>query len=136
MIRFALILLAMPASAEIVVPLRTIPPQAVVLAEDLGLDDAVIPGAVTDMGQVVGLEARVALYAGRPISPGDVGPAALIERNTVVPLVFQAGGLVITAEGRALDRAGPGEVVRVMNLSSRTTVTARVGIDGAAYVSN
>ena len=40
-----------------------------------------------------------------------------------------------TAEGRALDRAGPGDVIRVMNLSSRTTVSARVGLDGAAYVS-
>jgi flagella basal body P-ring formation protein FlgA len=82
----------------------------------------------------VGLEARVALYAGRPVRPEDLGPAAVVERNALVPLVFQHGALLITAEGRALGRAGPGEVVAVMNLASRATVQARMGADGAAYV--
>lgn len=117
------------------VPIRTIPPQTIIVVEDLALDDADIPGSVVDPAQIVGLEARVALYAGRPIRLQDVGPAAVVERNAIVPLIFQAGALLITAEGRALDRAGPGDVVRVMNLASRTTVTARIGMDGAAYVS-
>jgi flagella basal body P-ring formation protein FlgA len=94
-----------------------------------------VPGAVADPAEIVGLEARVALYPGRPIRPGDVGLPAVVERNQVVPLIFQRGTLLITAEGRALDRAGPGDVIRVMNVASRTTVSARVGADGAAYVS-
>lgn len=130
-----LALLATPAAAEVVVPVRTIPPHAVIAAEDLALTDAAMPGAVADPTQVVGLEARVALYAGRPIRPQDIGPAALVERNAIVPLIFQSGTLLITAEGRALDRAGPGEVIRVMNLTSRVTVSARMGLDGAAHVS-
>ncbi len=130
-----LTLLATPAAAEIVVPLRTIPPQALIAADDLGMSDAVVPGAVTDPAQAVGLEARVALYPGRPIRPGDLAAPAVVERNAILPLVYQSGGLLITAEGRALDRAGAGELIRVMNLASRATVTARLGLDGAAYVS-
>jgi len=81
------------------------------------------------------MEARVALYAGRPIRQGDVGPPAVVDRNQIIPLVYMRSGVMISTEGRALDRAGPGDLIRVMNLSSRSTVTARVGSDGAAYVS-
>jgi len=129
------IFLAAPAKAEIVVPVRTIPPHAVIAAEDLGLSDADVPGAVSDPAQAIGLEAHVALYPGRPIRPQDLGPPAVVERNAFVVLIYQRGNLLITAEGRALDRAGPGEVIRVMNTESRSTVSARLGIDGAAYVS-
>jgi flagella basal body P-ring formation protein FlgA len=125
----------LPAAAETLVPLRTIPPQAVIAAGDLGLVEGHVPGALTDPSQAVGFEARVALYPGRPIRPGDLAPPALVERNGLLPLVFRAGGLVITAEGRALDRAGAGEPLRVMNLSSRSVVSAVLGPDGAAHVS-
>jgi flagella basal body P-ring formation protein FlgA len=131
----ALALLAAPVTAEIVVPTRTIPPQAVIGPEDLALSDATVPGAIADPAQAIGLEARVALYPGRPIRPQDLGLPAVVERNAIVPLIFQRGTLLITAEGRALDRAGPGELIRVMNTASRATITARVGADGAAYVS-
>lgn len=129
-----LALLAGPAWAESLVPLRTIPARAVIGPDDVGLADATVPGALDDPALVVGLEARVALYPGRPIRAGDVGPPAVVERNQVVPLMFQAGGVTITAEGRALDRGGVGEVIRVMNLASRTTVSARIGADGVAHV--
>lgn len=128
-------ILTSSASAQTVVPLRTIPAQTLIAATDLGLSPAAVPGAVSDPALVIGFEARVALYPGRPIRPEDLGPPAVVERNALVPLVFQAGNLLITAEGRALDRAGPGELIRVMNTASRSTVTARIGADGAAYVS-
>ncbi|MEL6958408.1 MAG: flagellar basal body P-ring formation chaperone FlgA, partial [Pseudomonadota bacterium] len=92
-------------------------------------------GALSDPTLAVGLEARVALYAGRPIRPGDIGPPAVVERNQIIPLVFANSVITITTEGRALDRAGPGDFIRVMNLSSRITVTARIDATGAAHVS-
>ena len=50
----------------------------------------------------------MAIYAGRPVRPGDLGPPALVERNQLVPLVYQPGGLAISTEGRALGRGGGG----------------------------
>jgi flagellar basal body P-ring formation protein FlgA len=49
-------------------------------------------------------------------------------------LRYAAGPLAITTEGRALARGGAGDVIRVLNLSSRNTVTGRVQPDGAVSV--
>ncbi len=92
------------------------------------------PGAATDPAQAVGMEARVTLYAGRPIPLASLAPPAMVERNQIVQLVYQHAGLDIRAEGRALGRAGEGESVRVMNLASRSTVTGRVEAAGIVTV--
>ena len=136
MIRFLLLLaLATPAAADTVVAARTIPAQTLITPGDIQLRDRTVPGGLSDPAEAIGLEARVALYAGRPIMPGDLGAPAIVERNQIITLHFQRGGLMISTEGRALGRAGPGDLVRVMNVSSRSTVTARIGADGAGYVS-
>lgn len=136
MIRLSLCLLvwANMAAAEVLVAARTIPAQTVLTADDLLLRDVNAPGGLTDPTAVVGLEARVALFAGRPIREADLGIPAVVERNQVVPLIYAGAGLYIKTEGRALDRAGPGELIRVMNLQSRSTVTARIAEDGSAHV--
>ncbi len=136
-LRAALLLCAavVPARAETLVPVRTIPAQSVITPADIQTSDLIVPGALTDPDAVIGMEARVALFPGRPILPGDLSLPATVERNAIVPLVYAAGNLHITTEGRALDRAGPGDLIRVMNLASRNTVTARIGADGVAYVS-
>lgn len=131
----ALTLCGGTAFAETVFAARTIPARTIIAAEDLLSRDIVIPGAAADLADVVGFEARVALYAGRPVRAADVGPPAVIERNQIVPLIYQSAVMTISTEGRALDRAGPGDLIRVMNLSSRNTVTALIGTDGTAYVS-
>ena len=136
MIRACIIafLAATPLAADTVVPVRTIPALAIIMPDDLTIQNRDTPGAATDIDAVIGMEARVALFAGRPIRSRDIGPPALVERNQIVALHYENAGLVITTEGRALGRAGPGDRIRVMNLSSRTTVSAQIGQDGAAYV--
>ncbi|MDT8857986.1 flagellar basal body P-ring formation chaperone FlgA [Paracoccaceae bacterium Fryx2] len=122
------------AEADSLVATRTIRAQTVLAATDMTLVAAEIPGALTDPLAAQGLEARVTLYAGRPIRPGDLGPPAIVDRNQIVPLSYQAGGLDIRTEGRALARGGVGDVVRVMNLSSRTIISGRIGADGMVWV--
>ena len=126
--------LAAPASAESVVATRTIRAKTLIGAEDLTLVSAELPGALTDPAAALGQEARVAIYAGKPVRPGDFGPPTLVDRNQLVTLVYVSGGLAISAEGRALGRGAAGEDIRVMNLGSRNTVTGRIGPDGAVYV--
>ena len=122
------------AAADVLVPARTIRAREIITAEDLVLKSADIPGTLSDPREAIGQEARVALYAGRPLRPGDVGPPALVGRNDIVALVYTTQLLRITAEGRALDRAAAGEQVRVMNMSSRATVTGIVRADGSVEV--
>ncbi|MGR3806002.1 flagellar basal body P-ring formation chaperone FlgA [Marinibacterium profundimaris] len=134
---FLLLLLAVlgtSAMADVLIPLRTIRAQEIVTRSDFRVEPVDIPGAWPAEKTVDGLEARVALYAGRPVLGNDLGPPAVVERNDVVTLVFARGGLLISAEGRALSRGGVGDSVRVMNLSSRTTVTGLVQENGMIEV--
>jgi flagellar basal body P-ring formation protein FlgA len=132
--RFIFLFLPEIASADSLVATRTIRAQSVVQADDITLVDAAIPGAITGVEGALGLEARVTIYAGRPIKATDLGPPTLIDRNQIVSLEFQSGGLAILAEGRALARGGVGDVIRVMNLASRNTVSGRVAPDGTVHV--
>lgn len=134
--RLAIFVLAMPSagSADYLSVARTIRAQDIVGAADLVLRSGEMAGALQDPDQVVGQEARVVLYAGRPIRPGDVGPPALIERNQIVPLIYSQSGVTIATEGRSLDRAAAGEFVRAMNLTSRTTVSGQVQPDSSIHV--
>lgn len=116
-------LLPAPAvAAETLVAARTIRAQTAIEPGDLAFGTEAVPGALADPAQAIGMEARAVIYAGRPIRPGDLAPAAVVERNAVVPIAFRRGPLTILAEGRVLTRGAAGEVVRVMNLASRTTV--------------
>jgi len=134
--RILALLLALPAMAQAdsLVATRTIPAQSVLAETDITLVAAEIPGALGSVPEAVGLEARVTLYAGRPIHAGDLGPPAVVDRNQIVTLTYLAGALAIVTEGRALARGGIGDQIRVMNLASRTTVSGRIMADGMVQV--
>jgi flagellar basal body P-ring formation protein FlgA len=134
--RLMLILALWPglAAAESVIALRTIQAQSVVSEADLDHVDAVIPGAISDVALVIGQQARVTIYAGRPIRAADFGAPTLVDRNQIVQLIYAAGGLQIITEGRALGRGGAGDVIRVMNIASRSTVSGVVTDTGAVRV--
>lgn len=133
----ALFLALMPATyalAEITVPIRTIRANDVIAAKDLVVKPANMPGVFEDPRNVIGQEARVALYAGRPIRFDDIGPPAIVNRNQIVALFFSQGGLMISTEGRALARGGIGDRIRVMNLSSRSTLFGLIQPDGTVQI--
>ncbi|MFN3824043.1 MAG: flagellar basal body P-ring formation chaperone FlgA [Pseudorhodobacter sp.] len=129
-----LALMPLPALAESLVATRTIRAQSVLEVQDMALVAAVIPGAITRTEEAVGLEARVTLYAGRAIRRDDLGPPTLVQRNQIVTLVFRLGALDITTDGRALERGGRDDRIRVMNLGSRATIIGRVAADGSVHV--
>lgn len=127
--------MAQPASEPpAVVAARTIRAQSIIEPGDLVAGTTPFPGALVDPAEGIGREARVTLYAGRPVQAADLVAPALVDRNQTIPLIYSSGPLTILAEGRALSRGGEGEVIRVMNLESRMTVTGRVAADGAVHV--
>ena len=128
------IFLSGPALADVILATRTIRPQEILGPADLLLQQGEGHSDVA-LEDLIGQEARVALYPGRPVRQGDVGPPTVVERNQVVPLIYLRGGLEIMTEGRSLDRAGIGDHVRVMNLASRATVLGRVTANGQILVS-
>ena len=121
-------------AADTVVPTRTIRPNVLIQATDLALADVDMPNGYDRMADVIGQEARVALYAGRPILVDDIGPPAIVDRNQIVPVHFEGPGISILTEGRVLERGAIGDRVRVMNLSSRATLFGQVMPDGSIKV--
>lgn len=124
-----------PIMADTVVAARMIRPQTVLLAQDLAIMPLQNPGPISDPDVIIGLEARVTLYAGRAIRFEDLGPPTLVDRNQLITLIYTTGGLQIATEGRSLGRAGAGDRIRAMNLSSRIAVTGTVLADGTVSVS-
>ena len=130
----AFLVVGTQVTADIVVTNRTIRPGKIITAQDLSLIAANHLDAYSDPLDVVGQEARVALYPKRPIRFDQIGPPALIERNQIVTLKFVGNTLAITTEGRSLERGAVGDRVRIMNLSSRSTVFGQIQSDGTIQV--
>ena len=130
----ALFLSAAPVAADTLMAVRVVRPNAIIAPEDISVSQTAIAGALPGDADIIGLEAKVTLYPGRPILPAHVGPAALVERNQPVSLIYRSGGLTISTEARALSRGAVGDSVRVMNLASRSTVVGRIRSDGSVEV--
>jgi flagella basal body P-ring formation protein FlgA len=128
----ALSLCILPNSlwADIVVPNRTLRAGDILMIDVVRLVGGENPNGFDRIEDVVGQEAQTALYANRPILVDQLGPPALIERNQIVQVRFAGSRLVINTEGRALERGGVGDRVKVMNLSSRATLFGYVQPDG------
>lgn len=115
------------AQAQTVVPTQTIRPGTILTTELLRQTDAPsIAGTVQTVADIIGQQARTALYINRPILLSQVTRPKTIERNDIVTLIFESGSLQITGEGRALDPGITDERIRVMNLSSRQIVTGHI----------
>jgi len=127
-------LMSSPALAQTVVATHTIRPQSILTAADIERIEQSVAGSYIATDEVIGMEARVVLYPGRPIRIDDIGPPALIERNQIITLFYAVGGLTIATEARSLGRGGVGDRLRVMNLSSRSTVSGWVQADGSVSV--
>jgi len=127
---------AFPLFAETVVPARTIRPNQIITEMDVTFAAGDLVTGFGRLSDVIGQEARIALYAGRPILVGDIGPPAIITRNQIVSLRYHANGISISTEGRALERGAVGDRIRVMNLGSRATIFGQVLGDGTIQVRN
>jgi len=135
--RIALILLlVLPdiALGQTLVATRLIRAAEVIDVGDVILQDGTIVGAATTADQAIGLETRVAIYPGRPVRLSELGPAAVVERNDMVQVMYRRGPLTIVTEGRALGRGAIGDQISVMNLASRQSVQGKVLHSGVVEV--
>lgn len=129
----ALLTLPGVAGAGSLAALRTLPAGSLIGEGDVAFNEA-LKGGLEDAAQVIGKETRVTLYEGRPILPSNIVAPTLVDRNQSVIVGWSRGGLSIQTEGRALGRGGAGDVIRVLNIASRVTVSARINPDGTLSV--
>ena len=122
------------AFSDVVTPVRTLRPGVLIAASDLIVKPGERNDAFDRISDVAGQETRTALYAGRPIAFDAIGPPALVDRNQIVSVRFETNGLTITTDARVLERGGVGDRVRIVNLSSRSTLFGFVQADGTIKV--
>jgi flagella basal body P-ring formation protein FlgA len=128
------VLLSVPAFADggrrVVVPNHDIARGATIAQDDLVYGtvaaSSVFSGIVTSMDELAGMQARRLLHAGEIVRVDDVRHPILVTKGSIVTMMFEAPGVVLTASGRAMSEGGMGDTVTVQNPTSFRQVTATV----------
>jgi len=76
--------------------------------------------------RAVGMQMRKQVRAGQPLRIADLGKPDLVQRDQDVTLIFESAGLYLTIRGKALEGGTEGDVVNVLNLQSKRTVSGVV----------
>jgi flagellar basal body P-ring formation protein FlgA len=87
---------------------------------------AEVGGDVAGRDRAVGMQARKQLRAGQALKLADLGKPDLVQRDQSVTLIYDAVGLYLTIRGKALENGAEGDVVSVMNLQSKRTISGTV----------
>jgi flagella basal body P-ring formation protein FlgA len=85
--------------------------------------------------RAVGMQARKQLRAGQALRAADLSKPDLVQRDQNVTMIYEAPGLYITARGKSLDNGTEGDVVSVLNLQSKRTVSGVVTGRGQVSIS-
>jgi flagella basal body P-ring formation protein FlgA len=88
----------------------------------------------SDAETVIGQAAKRPLRAGGVVLARDVGSAQVVKPGDIVTVTFEAEGISLTLEGKAMGTAGIGEVLAVQNTLSKKVVQTMVTGPGQAVV--
>ncbi len=125
------------STAPVPVLRRAISPGEIIRKDDIEIihrrEDQVARDAVTDPQRLIGTTPRTRLRAGEPVRDSETRLPVMVARNAQVVIRLVHGPMTLTAQGRAEDEGGRGDVIRVRNLQSNKTFEATVtGPDAVA----
>jgi flagellar basal body P-ring formation protein FlgA len=95
---------------------------------------AEIGGDAAARDSAIGMQVRHAMRAGQALKAADLAKPDLVQRDQAVTLIYQTAGLYLTTRGKALDSGTEGDVVNVLNLQSKRTVTGVVTARGQVTI--
>lgn len=84
---------------------------------------------------IIGQEAVRNIRAGRPLMENYIRVKPTVRKGDVVPLRYVTSGILLLAQGRVLEDAVAGDMVRLMNIDSRKTLQGRV-LEGGTITLN
>jgi flagellar basal body P-ring formation protein FlgA len=87
---------------------------------------AAVGNDVASRDRAVGMQMRKQVRAGQPLKVADLARPDLVQRDQSVTLIFESAGLYLTIRGKALEGGTEGDVVNVLNLQSKRTVSGVV----------
>ena len=84
------------------------------------------PGMVLEAENLIGMTPRRLTGPGKPLKTIDMESPRIITRGDMVTMLFQQGGLTLTASGKAMEHGAKGDVIRVVNSTSNKTIEGLV----------
>ena len=96
---------------------------------------AEVGGDAAVRSRAVGMQMRRQLRAGQAIKVADLVKPDLVQRDDNVTLIFESTGLYLTVRGKAMEAGTEGDVVSVLNLQSKRTVSGVVVGRGQVAIS-
>jgi flagella basal body P-ring formation protein FlgA len=116
-------------TVEAAVLTRNVERTDIVKSSDLILErrpKAEIGGEAAARDRALGMQVRRSMRAGQALKTADLVKPDLVQRDQGVTLIYQSAGLYLTTRGKAVDNGTEGDVVSVLNLQSKRTVTGVV----------
>jgi flagellar basal body P-ring formation protein FlgA len=96
---------------------------------------AEVGGDVASRQRAVGMQARHQMRAGQAMRMADLAKPDLVQRDQTVTMIYEVTGLYLTVRGKALEGGTEGDVVSVLNLQSKRTVSGTVVGRGQVAIS-
>ena len=125
-------------TVEAAVLARNVEHNEVIKSSDVMIErrpKAEVGGDVAARDRVVGMQARKQLRAGQALKTADLAKPDLVTRDQNVTMIYEAVGLYLTIRGKALEGGTEGDVVNVLNLQSKRTVSGVVVGRGQVSIS-
>jgi flagella basal body P-ring formation protein FlgA len=76
--------------------------------------------------RAVGMQMRRQVRAGQALKVADLAKPDLVQRDENVTLIYETAGLYLTIRGKATEAGTEGDVINVLNLQSKRTVSGVV----------
>ncbi|MBR0896345.1 flagellar basal body P-ring formation protein FlgA [Bradyrhizobium tropiciagri] len=95
---------------------------------DIGNDAATRDGTI-------GMQMRRQVRAGQALRVADMAKPDLVTRDQNVTLIYRTAGIYLTIRGKAIDGGAEGDVVNVMNLQSKRSISGVVTGRGEVSIS-
>jgi flagella basal body P-ring formation protein FlgA len=115
---------------ELPVTTARLPAGAVLRAEDVHMARVHATAAnhevARQLDDAIGLQLRRQVAAGQPLAMADLARPELVRRGTEVQMLLDSPGIVLTAQGQAMESGAAGERIHVMNPVSRVLIEAEV----------
>ncbi len=89
---------------------------------------------IQSSNKLIGFTVKRSMSAGKTITGNDISAPITIAKNSSVLMRFKSGRITLTAEGRAMQNGGTGDIIRVINVKSHQQVDAVVLREGLVEI--
>jgi flagellar basal body P-ring formation protein FlgA len=115
---------------------RNIAVGEIVQASDLQWSDEAVAGPDTpgEVERVIGMAARLPLREGAAVAVHELVAAKVIRRDQMISVDYEDGGVSLSLSGKAMADGAVGDVVQVMNLTSKKVLQAVATAPGHAAI--